>query len=115
MVKSVLSNNHAGLRDWLIQRLSAVIMAFYFLSMITFFVLNPNPQFYEWQGLFTKTWFKIASILFFLALVWHAWVGMWTIYTDYVKCYVVRLILHTITLLSLLGFFLALLLILWGV
>ena len=33
MVKSVLSVNHQGLRDWIIQRVSAIVMAVYFIGL----------------------------------------------------------------------------------
>ncbi len=115
MVKTVLGVNHQGLRDWLFQRMSAVIMVIYVIGLVTFFVMHPNTNYYDWQGLFSHLWVKVATALVFLSLMMHAWVGMWTIFTDYVTCPVVRLVLHTIVFLALLSFFFAALLILWGV
>ena len=115
MVKTVLGVNHQGLRDWLFQRMSAVVMVVYVIGLVTFFVMHPNTSYYDWQGLFAHLWVKVATALVFLSLMMHAWVGMWTIFTDYVTCSVVRLVLHTIVLLALLSFFFAALLILWGV
>lgn len=115
MVKSVLGVNHQGLRDWLFQRMSAVLMVIYVIGLITFFIMHPNLGYSDWQGLFAHGWVKIATILIVLSLLVHAWVGMWTIFTDYVTCPIARLVLHTIVFLSLLSFFFAALLILWGV
>jgi succinate dehydrogenase / fumarate reductase membrane anchor subunit len=115
MVKTVLGVNHQGLRDWFFQRISAVIMAIYIIGLMVFFIKHPNLAFYEWQGLFIQPWMKIATLLFVLSLLFHSWVGMWTIYTDYVTCYIARLILQTVTLLALIAFFLSALLILWGI
>lgn len=114
MVKSVLGVNHSGLRDWLIQRISAVFMTVYFISLIFFLILHPDLAYYEWQGLFASTWVKVATLLCILLLLLHAWVGMWTVFTDYVTCSVLRLLLHTVVGLALVGFFFAALLILWG-
>jgi succinate dehydrogenase / fumarate reductase membrane anchor subunit len=115
MVKSVLGVNHQGLRDWLFQRLSAVLMVIYVVGLFCFFVTHPAVDYSDWQALFDHQWVKIATILVVMALLVHAWVGMWTIFTDYITCAVVRLVLHTIVFLSLLAFFFAALLILWGV
>jgi len=115
MVKSVLGVNHQGLRDWLFQRMSAVFMAVYVVGLFIYFVCHPDMAYYDWHGLFAQWWVKIATILFFLALLVHAWVGMWTIFTDYVTCPVVRLILNTVIFFGLAGCLFAALLILWGV
>lgn len=115
MVKSVLGVNHQGLRDWLFQRMSAVFMTVYVISLFIYFALHPDIAYYDWHALFAHGWVKIATIIFFLSLLVHAWVGMWTIYTDYVTCPVARLILTTVTFFGLVGCFFATLLILWGI
>lgn len=115
MVKSVYSVSHRGLTDWLIQRVSAVVMTVYSIGLIFFVLMHSDLSFMDWHGLFARTWVKIATLLFLLSLLFHAWVGMWTIFTDYVKCYVVRLVLHVIVLLALIACFFGGVLILWGV
>lgn len=115
MVKSVLSVAHEGLRDWVIQRLSAVIMAVYSVGLFTFILTTPELSFAEWHGLFAETWVKVATLLFVLALAMHAWIGMWTIFTDYVKNFVLRAVLSVVTILMLTACFLWALMILWSV
>lgn len=115
MVKSVLGVNHQGLRDWFFQRMSAVYMAVYVIGLLLFLICHPNIAYYEWHSLFGQIWVKIATILFFLSLLVHAWVGMWTIFTDYVKCPIARLTLNTVVFFGLAGCFFAALLILWGI
>lgn len=114
MVKSVLGVNHQGLRDWLIQRVTAVLMVFYFLGLMGFIIAHPDLAYYEWHGLFNHFWMKLATAIFVLCLLFHAWVGMWTVFTDYVKPFGLRLLLHVVVLLTLVAFFLETLLILWG-
>lgn len=115
MVKSVLGVNHQGLRDWVIQRISAILMAVYSIWLIAYLVFHPEMSFAEWHSLFSHLWMKVATILFLLALLSHAWIGMWTIFTDYVKCFVVRSVLHTLVLLMLAACFIWGVLILWSV
>ncbi|HSW69078.1 MAG TPA: succinate dehydrogenase, hydrophobic membrane anchor protein [Gammaproteobacteria bacterium] len=115
MVKSVLGVNHQGLRDWLFQRISAVFMAIYVIGLLVYFIWQGEVSYYDWHNLFSQLWIKIATLLFFASILVHAWVGMWTIFTDYVTCPVARLVLNIIVFFALLGFFFAALLILWGV
>lgn len=115
MVKSVLGVKHQGLRDWIVQRASAIFMAVYSIGLIAYLILNPGLSFAEWHTLFAQTWMKIATILFLLAILWHAWIGMWTILTDYVKPFVLRCILDAIILLMLAACFIWGVIILWSV
>ena len=115
MVKSVLGVNHQGLRDWLIQRVSAVILTVYTLGIVIFLACHTQLDYSTWHSLFAQWWMKIATLFVLLALVYHAWVGMWTIVTDYVKPFVLRLLINVIILSALITFFFAGLLIFWGV
>lgn len=115
MVKSVLGVNHQGLRDWMAQRVSAIYMAIYIVSLVLFLMIHPELNYDTWHTLFSALSIKIATLVFIVLLLIHTWVGMWTIFTDYVTCFVARCFLNTLVLLSLLGCFFAALLILWGV
>lgn len=115
MVKSVLGVNHQGLREWAFQRLTAIFMAVYLVAFCIYLLRHPSLSFDDWHTLFRMTGVKIATILLLLAIVYHAWVGLWTIFTDYVKCYVLRCIIHTVVLLSLAAFLIAGVMILWSV
>jgi succinate dehydrogenase / fumarate reductase membrane anchor subunit len=115
MVKSILGVNHQGLTQWLIQRVSAVIMAVYTIGLLLFLLVNSNIDFASWHLLFSHLWMKIATLVFILFLLLHAWIGMWTIFTDYIKPFGWRFTLQLLTFLALIIFFLAALLILWSV
>lgn len=115
MVKSVLGVNHQGLRDWVVQRLSAIYMAVYFIVLSAYILLHSGMDFAEWHALFACTAMKIATMLFLVGLLLHAWVGIWTIFTDYVKCAVVRAILNSLVWLMLGACFFWGLMILWSV
>lgn len=115
MVKSVLGVNHQGLRDWLIQRISAILMAIYTIGIVFFLAFHPDLEYSNWHALFAHSGMKIATIIVLLSLLYHAWIGMWTIFTDYIKPYLLRLLLNVIVILALIVFFFAGLSILWGV
>jgi succinate dehydrogenase / fumarate reductase membrane anchor subunit len=115
MVKTVLGVNHQGLRDWMVQHLSAFFMAIYSIGLIAYLVTHTNLDFSTWQLLFSHTWMKISTIMFVGLVLMHAWVGMWTIFTDYVKPYVLCLTLNGLVLFFLAACFIWTLQILWGV
>ena len=67
-----------------------------------------------WQALFANGAFRIATMLFWLAVLWHAWVGMRDIWMDYLKPTALRLTVETLTVLILLAYAVWLLDVLWG-
>jgi len=83
VVTNVTNFSRSGLYDWMAQRVSAVLLAAYFLFLLGFFVIHPNLDYVTWKALFSNTGMRIFSLLALGALIVHAWVGMWTITTDY--------------------------------
>jgi len=83
MVTNVTNFSRSGLYDWMAQRVSAVVLAAYFIFLIGYMVANPGLGYAEWHGLFSHNAMRIFSLLALVALIVHAWVGMWTITTDY--------------------------------
>lgn len=115
MVKTVLSVSHQGLRDWMVQRVSAIVMAIYSVGLISYILLNPELSYAEWHGVFAITWVKVATLLFVASVCWHAWIGMWSIFTDYIKNFVVRAFLEVCALLMLTACVFWAIMILWSV
>lgn len=100
MVNSVTSLTRNGLKDWFIQRLSAVILGVYSLFLIGF-IIGHNPLTYAvWYSLFHNVWMRAFTILALLSLVAHAWVGIWTVLTDYVQCKWARGVIQVITIIG---------------
>lgn len=81
MVTIVTSLARSGLADWLIQRVSAVILLAYF-AFISYLLLT-GVTWGQWDALFAQSWMKVASLLAILSLAAHAWIGMWGVLTDY--------------------------------
>jgi succinate dehydrogenase / fumarate reductase membrane anchor subunit len=102
MVKPIVTGAHYGLRDWLVQRVSAVVMVVYFLLLAAVLLISPPHDHAAWKALFSEQWLRIASFLFFVSLCWHAWIGMRNILMDYVHATGARLMLQILVILSLL-------------
>ena len=93
--KRVVSGAHYGTRDWLAQRITAVLMALFTLLVIAQVIATAGPIGYEtWAGIFASQWMKGLTFVVFVALAYHAWVGMRNIWMDYVKPAGIRLALH---------------------
>jgi succinate dehydrogenase / fumarate reductase membrane anchor subunit len=105
---------HYGLMDWLIQRLSAIVMALYTVLLLAIVLWNGGLDYALWTDLFAHGGFKLASFLFMVALLYHAWIGVRDILMDYIKPAGVRLLLESITVLVLVAYLGWTLQILWG-
>jgi succinate dehydrogenase / fumarate reductase, membrane anchor subunit len=100
-LKRLVVGAHYGLRDWLAQRITAVIMAVYSLVLAYVFLARQPATYAAWRELFAQGWMRVATLLFAVSLAWHAWVGVRDILMDYVKPDGVRLLLQVVTLLTL--------------
>lgn len=100
----VVVGAHYGLKDWLAQRITAVVMAVYTLIFAVGVLSMGELNYDNWRGLFAGGFMSFATFLFFAALMYHAWVGVRDIYMDYIKPTSVRLVLHAVTLLLLIGY-----------
>jgi succinate dehydrogenase / fumarate reductase membrane anchor subunit len=101
MVRRVVTGAHYGLRDWLAQRVTAVVMAVYALFMAGFLATHQPLAFTEWKALFGQQWMRLASLLFFFSLLLHAWVGVRDILMDYVHPTGIRLAIQVAAILAL--------------
>ena len=82
MVKAVTSFGRSGVSDWLVQRVTAVILLSYFAFLA--WVLLTGVTYVEWKNLFATTWMRVFSLMAVLSLGSHAWIGMWSVLTDYI-------------------------------
>ncbi len=93
--KRTVTGAHYGLRDWLVQRVTAGLMAFYTVFLLGHLLLSRGPIGYEkWAGMFSGQFMKSLTFVVIVALAWHAWIGMRDIWMDYIKPVSVRLTLE---------------------
>jgi len=84
MIFELLTRQYPGMRIWLSQRITAVVMVFY-LVLLTIALLVVQPSGYEaWCAFARSGLFSIATLFFFLCLSVHAWVGVRDVLRDYV-------------------------------
>jgi succinate dehydrogenase / fumarate reductase membrane anchor subunit len=101
--KRVVSGAHYGLRDWMVQRATAALMALFTLVLVVQ-VLSPAAMGYDkWAGIFSAQWMKVLTFTFIVALAWHAWVGTRDICMDYIKPVGLRLVAQVATIVWLVG------------
>ncbi len=91
MVTAVTNLGRNGLSDWMVQRISAVVLLAYVVFIVGFLVCSDNLDYASWQALFAHTCMRIFSLAALLSLVTHAWIGLWSISTDYLIEYVMTL------------------------
>ena len=96
--KRLVVGAHYGLRDWLAQRATAVVMAIYTVILLIVFLTANNFSYAGWAGLFAQQWFKLITFAAVMALFFHAWVGVRDIWMDYVKPVALRLVLQVATI-----------------
>ncbi|WP_423197802.1 MULTISPECIES: succinate dehydrogenase, hydrophobic membrane anchor protein [unclassified Cupriavidus] len=101
--KRLVVGAHYGLKDWLAQRVTAVVMVVFTVVLAIAFLAFGNPSYEGWAGLFANQWMKILTFLTILSLLYHAWIGVRDIWMDYVKPMAVRLLLQVLTILWLVG------------
>ena len=103
--KRTVVGAHYGTRDFLAQRSTAVLMALYTVVLLVRFLTVGGPVGYEqWAGIFAPQWMKFLTLALFVALGWHAWIGVRDIWMDYVKPTGLRLTLHVLTIAALVGY-----------
>lgn len=114
MVNRVVVGAHYGLRDWLVQRVSAVVMVVYVLMLAGYMLLQDHLDYDTWTLIFSSQWMRTFSLLFLLSLFYHAWIGIRDIVMDYIKPAAVRLLIHTLVVLALVVYTIWSVQILWG-
>lgn len=114
MVKRHVIGAHYGLRDWLAQRITAIVMLVYVILLALFLVCASEGGYTHWRILFSNVWVKVFTEVTIVALLLHAWVGVRDIWMDYIQHTGLRLMMHVLTILWLLGSFIYSCQVVWG-
>ena len=83
MVTAVTTMGRNGLADWVIQRVSAIVLGAYTIFLVAYLVTHPDLQYTQWQELFDQLWMRIFSLMALISVAAHAWIGLWSVVTDY--------------------------------
>ena len=84
MLIQLLTNKYPGMRIWLSQRLTALVMAFYIVLIVIMLLIMQPVDFTAWHDFVSPIWFRLLTLLFFMCLFMHAWIGVADVLKDYV-------------------------------
>lgn len=101
MVKRVVVGAHYGLRDWLMQRITAVVVTVFTLVLVIAIAFQPTLDYAGWKAIWSHDFIRFAALLAILSLLLHAWIGVRDIFMDYVKPTGLRLGLQVLVILAL--------------
>jgi len=114
MVRREVVGAHYGLRDWLAQRITAVIMLVYSAVILSVISALPRMDYWQWKVLWQTPVVRYATVILIASLLFHAWVGVRNIYMDYIKDPALRLALYMLTIGALLYYAVWSIKILWS-
>ena len=83
----IWSTRQRGLLDFVLQRLTALVLGLYALCVLGFLLSRSEVTYAEWVGFMGSLPMTIFSTVSLLSLGVHAWIGMWTIGTDYIRTF----------------------------
>ena len=122
MLIQLLTHKYPGMRLWLSQRLTALLMAIYIVALvILLLVMQPfghatwQENYTAWYALVSLVWFRLATLVFFMCLLMHAWLGVTDVLKDYVFNKAVRAYLQMAVDIALVIYLCWLMFILWNI
>jgi succinate dehydrogenase / fumarate reductase membrane anchor subunit len=90
MLIELLTKQYPGMRAWLTQRLTGLVMAIYSVIALSRYLIIQPENYEAWVSFFQPIWWRIASLIFWLALSLHAWLGIRDVFKDYVRNFELR-------------------------
>lgn len=121
MVTAVTNWGRSGLADWVAQRVTAIVLLAYTVFIVGVLFFGPELTYAGWKELFAQTWVKIFSLAAILSVAMHAWIGLWSVSTDYLtermmgaKGNVLRLVFQAVVAIVLFVYVVWGIQILWG-
>lgn len=115
MVKSISSVGRNGVHDYLLIRASGIVLTLYTLYMVGFLAFGGEINYLSWNAFFGSTFTKVFTMIALVAILIHAWIGLWQVLTDYIKPAKLRAVLQFAVIVALSAYFFSGLFILWGV
>jgi succinate dehydrogenase / fumarate reductase, membrane anchor subunit len=113
MVTKQAVGAHYGLRDWMMQHITAVVLAVYTI-LLAILIFRAPSGYHGWSGIFANQAMKLATFVALICLFLHAWVGVRDILMDYIKPTGVRLFFQVLTIVALIAYIGWSIHILWG-
>lgn len=93
----------SGLGEWVVQRLTAVYILVYIIGATISFSFWPVSSYTDWVQLSSNLFYQISTLLLIFSLLAHAWLGLKSVFLDYIKPWRLRFLLHMVLATLLLG------------
>ncbi|BAC24568.1 sdhD [Wigglesworthia glossinidia endosymbiont of Glossina brevipalpis] len=93
-----------GIYEWIIIRISGILIFLYVICVSSFIIYETPIKYELWREFFNKSLIKIFTILTFMSIAIHSWIGLWQIITDYIKSESLRLKLEIVIFLILFAY-----------
>ena len=68
---------------WYTQRYTSLMVLSYLIYILSFIFTNQDINFFSWSDFFLSFQVRFLSSIVFLVIVLHAFIGLWTVGTDY--------------------------------
>ena len=68
---------------WYTQRYTSLVILSYLIYILSFIFTNQDINFFSWSDFFLSFQVRFLSSIVFLVIVLHAFIGLWTVGTDY--------------------------------
>ena len=66
--KRLVVGAHYGLRDWLSQRFTALIMAIFTIVVLVQLLVGGPIDYYKWSGIFARQWMKVLTFVVIVSM-----------------------------------------------
>jgi len=99
--KRLVVGAHYGLKEWIIQRITAIVMVVFTVVLLVDYCITGSATYEGWAGLFSNKFMKLLTLVTFISLSYHAWIGIRDIWMDYIKPVSIRLTLQVLSVLYL--------------
>jgi succinate dehydrogenase / fumarate reductase, membrane anchor subunit len=114
MTRRPTGSARSGLIEWLLQRVTAVYMGAFVLYLVPRLIMSPIEEYAGWKAWLSSGAVRIGLALFFASVLVHSWVGMRSVFMDYLKPVWLRFMAQLLTATALLMVTLWLIQILYG-
>ena len=85
MVKVAGTFGRSGVHDYVLLRASALILLAYTVYLIGF-IAFADINYASWTSFFSLSFTKVFTLFALISMLVHAWIGLWQVLTDYIKC-----------------------------
>lgn len=98
-----MSRKASGLKAWVLQRATAIYIGLFTLALLGVLLFDPPHGYAQWRDGFADPLIGIATLVYIVSILLHAWVGVRDVLIDYVKPLGLRVTLLALVVLGLLA------------